>query len=36
MLDPITFAEDTNLFYSHKEIKTRFHTVNTESVKVNH
>ena len=30
------FADYTNLFYSHKDIKTLFHTVNTELVKVNH
>ena len=36
ILDPIIFAGNTNLFYSHKDIKTLFHTVNTELVKVNH
>ena len=36
ILDPIMFANDTNLFYSHKNIKTLFHTTNTELVKVNH
>ena len=30
------FADDTNLFYSHKDIKTLFHIVNTELVEVNH
>ena len=30
------FADDKNLFYSHKDFKTLFHTVNTELVKVNH
>ena len=30
------FADDTNLFYSHKDVKTLFHTVSTELVKVNH
>ena len=33
--DPIMFADDTNLFYSHKDIKNLFHAVNTELVKVN-
>ena len=35
ILDPIMFADDTNLFYSHKDIKTLFHTVNRELVEVN-
>ena len=30
ILNPIMFADDTNLFYSHKDIKMLFHTVNTE------
>ena len=30
------FADDTNLFYSRKDNKTLFHTVNTKLVKVNH
>ena len=30
------FADNKNLFYSHKDFKTLFHTVNTELVKVNH
>ena len=30
------FADDTNVFFSHKDIKTLFHTINTELVKVNH
>ena len=29
-LDPIMFADDTNLFYSHKNIKTIFQIVNSE------
>ena len=29
-LDPIMFADDTNLFYSHKNIKSLFETVNNE------
>ena len=29
-LDPIMFADDTNLFYSHKNIKSLFETVNKE------
>ena len=36
ILDPITFADDTNLFYSHNGIKTLFHTRNTKLAKVNH
>ena len=35
ILDPIMFADDTNLFYSHKDIKTLFDTVNRELVEVN-
>ena len=34
-LDPIMFADDTNLFYSHKNIKTLFQIVNSESKLVN-
>ena len=34
--DPLMFPNDTNLIYSHKDIKILFHTVNTELVKVNH
>ena len=30
ILDPIMFADDTNLFYSHHQIKFLFETVNTE------
>ena len=30
------FADDAKLFYSHKDIKIPFHTVNTELVKFNH
>ena len=36
ILDPIIFADDANLFYSHKDIKKLFHAVNTELVKVDH
>ena len=36
ILDPIMFADDTNPFYSHKDIKMLFHTVNTELVHVTH
>ena len=36
ILGPFMFADDTNLFYSHKDIKTLFHIVNTELVEVNH
>ena len=34
-LDPIMFADDTNLFYSHKNIKTLFQIVNSELKLVN-
>ena len=34
-LDPIMFADDTNLFYSHKNIKTFFQIVNRELKLVN-
>ena len=30
ILDPIMFADDTNFFYSHHQIKTLFETVNCE------
>ena len=30
------FTDDINLFYSHKDIKTLFHTANTELVKLSH
>ena len=30
VLDPIIFADDTNLFYSHQNIKTLFETANSE------
>ena len=33
-LDPIMFADDTNLFYSHKNIKTLFKTVNNELINI--
>ena len=29
-LDPIVFADDRNLFYSHQDINSVFSTVNTE------
>ena len=35
ILDPIMFADDTNLFYSHSNIKTLFKTANEELAKVN-
>ena len=35
LLDPIMFADDTNLFYSHKNIKTLFETMNQELGKLN-
>ena len=34
ILEPITFADDTNLFYSHKDIKTLFNIVNNELIKI--
>ena len=36
ILDPITFADNTNLFYSHKDDKMFFRTVNTQLDKVKH
>ena len=30
ILDPIMFADDTNFFYSHHQIKTLFETVNCQ------
>ena len=35
ILEPITFADDTNLFYSHENIKTLFNIVNNELNKLN-
>ena len=34
VLDPIMFADDTNLFYSHQNIKTLSGTVNCELQKI--
>ena len=34
VLDPIMFADDTNLFYSHQNMKTIFGTVNCELQKI--
>ena len=34
MLDPIMFADDTNLFFSNSNIKTLFATVNHELEKI--
>ena len=34
ILDPIMFADDTNLFYSHSNIKTLYKTVNEELQKL--
>ena len=34
-LEPTMFADDTNLFYSHKIIKILFQIVNSESKLVN-
>ena len=36
ILDPIMFADDTNLFYSHHRIKIIFKTVNCELKNINH
>ena len=35
LLDPIMFADDTNLFYSSKDINTAFLKVNHELQKIN-
>ena len=35
LLDPIMFADDTNLFYSNKDINTAFLRVNDELQKIN-
>ena len=35
LLDPIMFVDDTNLFYSNKDIKTTFLKVNDELQKIN-
>ena len=34
VLDPIMFADDTNLFYSHQNIETLFGTLNCELEKI--
>ena len=34
ILDPVMFANDTNLLYSHHDIKTLFYTVNEELEKL--
>ena len=34
-LDPIMFADDTDLFYEHKDLKTLFSLVNQELQKIN-
>ena len=34
IFEPIIFADDTNLFFSHKSIKELFHTANLELNKV--
>ena len=36
ILDLIIFADDTNFFYSHKDVTTLFHIVNSELVEINH
>ena len=35
VLDPVMFADDTNLFYEHKDLKTLFSLVNQELQKIN-
>ena len=35
LLDPIMFADDTNLFYLNKDINTAFLKVNDELKKIN-
>ena len=34
VFEPIVFADDINLFFSHKNIKEPFHTANLEIIKV--
>ena len=34
-LDPIVFADDTNLFYTHSNIQKLFSTVNEEVASIN-
>ena len=36
LLDPIMFADDTNLFYSRKDIHSHFNTVNNELSNISH
>ena len=36
LLDPIAFADDTNLFYSGKDIHSLFNTVNNELLNISH
>ena len=36
LLDPIMFADDTNLFYSNKDIKSLYEFVNRELVNITH
>ena len=35
VLTPIMFADDTNLFYAHKNLNLLYHTVNSELQKIN-
>ena len=35
LLDPVMFADDTNLFYSNKDMNTAFVKVNNELQKLN-
>ena len=34
LLDPVMFADDTNLFFNHKDIKHLFTVVNNEPVNI--
>ena len=36
LLDPIMFADDTNLFHTEENIETLFDTVNIELQKISH
>ena len=36
LLDPTMFADDTNLFYSGKDIHSLFNTVNNELSNISH
>ena len=36
VLDPIMFADDTNLFYTHSNMRKLFSTMNEELASINH